>query len=543
MLTPGHVTPRGWTAMRNVVSFDGTARELLTDLAANGGVILCVDNLDLFGDEGRTTVVDLVRAAADIPGLSVIATARRSFGVDEPSWLPADAIKRLGPAEPVIVGELSDTELNELRHAATHLAAFRRQSARSQCSAERVRLARLANRQSDEPVPRTEVDMAELWWRTADGRVDSGHYRDRARLLKALAEQALVRGEPLDVSDRSSGRVNALIASETLRDLGNDRVAFRHDVLREWAIANLLTAEPHRLDQLLVRRPAPALLCQPGVELATRFALERNSDTTRWRQLLDLMSRDGVHGSWRRPVLLALVRSEIADQLLDRACDLLLADNAALLRELIRLVMAVDARPARDAFRAFIPDPSLVPVGINVPSGPSWLRLILWLLRTRRRPTPPARPDVVDLYGAWSVAVLGRDPLTPYLAAQLHAWLVEIEADRAGAQSAGAERNRLPIQEAVDREEAWLAGGVEPTSPSFLLRGRACGAVSDYQATQGDARRPHQKVSGPKCTWIIVAQRCGSPTAHRPSAMRTGRGCAAPSEHTRLGLPPPTEQA
>ena len=37
VLSPGRTTPRGWTAMRAVLGFDGTARDLLTDLAGDGG--------------------------------------------------------------------------------------------------------------------------------------------------------------------------------------------------------------------------------------------------------------------------------------------------------------------------------------------------------------------------------------------------------------------------------------------------------------------------------------------------------------------------
>ena len=101
-----------------------------------------------------------------------------------------------------------------------------------------------------------------------------------------------------------------MVASETLRDLGNDRVAFRHDVLREWAIANLLHSEPTMIERLPLDRPASAALAR-GVELAARMALERAADGTRWQSLLERLSREGMHGSWRRAVLLALVRSEI----------------------------------------------------------------------------------------------------------------------------------------------------------------------------------------------------------------------------------------
>ena len=89
------------------------------------------------------------------------------------------------------------------------------------------RLSRLAGRTPDEELPRTEVQMAEDWWQTADGRHDKGR-RERARLLKTLAEKTLLRIEPMDVSDTPAASVDALINSETLRDLTGDRVTFRH---------------------------------------------------------------------------------------------------------------------------------------------------------------------------------------------------------------------------------------------------------------------------------------------------------------------------
>jgi hypothetical protein len=87
---------------RNAVGsgFDGSAHDLLSDLAGNGAAVLFVDNLDFFNQDERRTVDDLVREAATIPGFAVIATARRNFGVEEPNWLPAEALDRLGCADP-----------------------------------------------------------------------------------------------------------------------------------------------------------------------------------------------------------------------------------------------------------------------------------------------------------------------------------------------------------------------------------------------------------------------------------------------------------
>jgi hypothetical protein len=53
-----------------------------------------------------------------------------------------------------------------------------------------------------------------------------------------------------------------------------------------------------------------------------------------------------VHGSWRRAVVVALVRSELSADVLTCAEEYLLADSGRLLRDLVRTLMAVDVVPA-----------------------------------------------------------------------------------------------------------------------------------------------------------------------------------------------------
>jgi hypothetical protein len=489
VLRPGRTTSKGWTAMRAVLGFDGTARDLLADLACGGGAILFVDSLDFFDDEERRTVVDLVREAASIPGLAVIATARRNFGIEEPNWLPLDALDRLGRAEPIVIGELSDVEADEMRRAAPRLAALLADTHPARDVTRNLfRLSRLASRPGDEPVPRTEADMARQWWQTANGSCDANQ-RERARALKALAEQALSRAEPLDVSGRPATAVNALVESETLRDLGNDRVAFRHEVLREWAIANLLDAEPTRIDGLPLDQPAPAALAR-GVELASRMALEHAIDTTRWQSLLERLSREGTHGSWRRVVLLSLVRSEVASELLPLASDVLVANRAGMLRELIGIVMAVDVEPATKLLEAMGIDPATIPATLNIPSVPSWHRLTRWLLGLGDSLPPAAIPDVVELYAAWSRGMLGRDPLTPVLLQWLHRWLVEIEF----ARDAETWRDRRePFGGEISRERI---GALEPDLRSgfLLFCNRTPALAAEYLRSLGQRRRNEDAV-------------------------------------------------
>jgi hypothetical protein len=483
VLSPGRVIPRGWTAMRAALGFDDSARELLVELAADGSGILFVDNIDLFSEVERTTVNDLVRDAATVPGLSVIVTGRRNVKTGETNWLPGEALDKLGRTSPLLIEELNDAELEEIRAAAPDLASLLSESHPARAVTRNLfRLARLAGLASGAPVPQTEIDMAEQWWRTADGPPPG--QRERARVIKALAEQAFAHVATFDVSGFPAAAIDALIGSDTLRDYGNDRVAFRHDVLREWAVAGLLSAESDALARLPLGRPAPASLAR-GMELYARSLIERESDDQAWRKLLEDVSRDGAHGSWRRAVLLALVRSEAFRQILTRAAPALFADNAAVLIELIRTTMAVDVQPGIELLAAAGLDITGIPAGFDVPSGPSWHRLMVWLLSLRDTLPAASIPAVVNLYNGWTMATFGHDPLTPRLLTELYRWLTDIEA----AQDADYSRDRRdPFQGALTSEQIRsLKGDLRRGFAIFATR------VPDYAAAYLRAARQRNR--------------------------------------------------
>src|SRR5262249_55860679 len=154
----------------------------------------------------------------------------------------------------------------------------------------------LASRPVGDQMPRTEVAMAEMWWQTGDGPPDSLQ-RDRARLLRELGEAEIGSTGFLDARHVAAGVISAMVSAETIRDLGNDRIAFRHVVLREWSIGNLLFAEPERVSRLPLSQPATAIMAR-GIELAARMALERDASADRWHGLLSEVTGEGKHGSW-----------------------------------------------------------------------------------------------------------------------------------------------------------------------------------------------------------------------------------------------------
>jgi hypothetical protein len=422
VLSPGRCVPRGWPAMRSQLGFDGTLHELLAELASDGGATIFVDNLDSFSAEERATVVDVVGEASLVPGIAVIATARPEFGIDEPSWLPSDAMARLAKTSQITIGELSKAEIEQLKATDPSLAPLLTDGHPARQVARNLfRLARLADQPASEPVPRTEVDMAVQWWTSADGARDTA-WRDRSRVLQSAAAQILRGSDFLDVKGQAAAPIDALVSSGTLRNLGVDRVAFRHDVLREWAIANALNADVDLVDKLGLDRPATVMFAR-GVELTARLSIERAPDGVRWHALIDRLSQAGAHGSWRRCCLLALARSEAAEVLLQRASPELFANGAALLRELIRTVMAVDVLPAAKVLAAAGIDPTLIPASINVPRGPTWTTLIIWLLSLGDNVPNEAVPEIVQLYATFSVGTLGATDITPYTTRQIYRWL------------------------------------------------------------------------------------------------------------------------
>lgn len=426
VLSPGRIAERGWPAMRTQFDFQGTLPELLFDLACDGGGWVFIDNLDAFTPDERLTVVDVVRAAAQVPGVIVVATARRRFGIDDPSWLPGAEVGTLGRALPINIEELKEEEITELRDADPSLRALlvNDHPARN-ITRNLFRLSRLVQASPGGQAPRSEVDMAEAWWRFADGEVEGRRVRER--LLRKCGVEAIKGIQVFDLSNCDAVAINTLIGSETFRDLGSDRVSFRHDVLCEWAVANLLDGDHTLIAHLPLAEKAQPSLAR-GLELAARFAAERSTAPNRWHALLDALTKLGAHASWRRSVLLAPMHSEIVEELIPRLSDILLAEKATFLRQTISLMMAVDVRPLRDMLGAAGVDVSAIPESLNVPCTSGWLHLASWLLDSEGRLAPEAMPDVVEFLTKWlNISVIIDDALSLRILRTFKRWLVMIE--------------------------------------------------------------------------------------------------------------------
>jgi hypothetical protein len=430
VVAPHHIPAGGWAALAAQLSCEVSAREFLTDLAGDGGGMLFIDGIDRFDDPAQqVTVKDLIRAAAQVPGFSVVVTARLDFDDDARSWLPAHALQALCEAPPLVIDELDEEEVTQLRDADRALAALlAREHPAKKLVRNLYRLDRLARAgASENAAPFSEAQMARQWWATGDAAVGGSPRLERRRVLRLLAVHSLVSSAPMDSGSSPAEAIAALTESGSLRPLSSVKVEPAHDVLRDWAIGCLLYEEPEQIAAIALAAPAPARLVR-GVELAARLHAEFATDATGWRALLDQVSVPGAHGSWRRAVLLALTRTERADEALSLCLPALADNNAELLADLVRAVIAVDSQPAAPFWTALGADTSKFSDDLVRPRGPGWLNLIAWSLAIGGSLPYAATPQFVDLYSRWCGVYAGQDPWSPLVVARLYAWLVAVEA-------------------------------------------------------------------------------------------------------------------
>ena len=107
VLSPGRTTPRGWTAMRSVIGFDGSCRELLVEVAAGGRATIFLDGLEHFAQDERPTACDLIREAVGVPGVTVVAHQLVERMLRQPVRLIAPEVRPRGrnDDQPVIIAK------------------------------------------------------------------------------------------------------------------------------------------------------------------------------------------------------------------------------------------------------------------------------------------------------------------------------------------------------------------------------------------------------------------------------------------------------
>ena len=452
VFSPNRVPAGGWEALRSQLGCDASASQLLSDLCGDGGGMLLIDGIDRFDDPGqRNTIADLLRASASVAGFRVVATARSDFDADDRSWLPMDAIRQLGDVGAVVLGELSEMEVTHLQQADSTLSGLLQPGQPAEALVRNLyRLDRLSRASESDTTALTEAQMAKQWWDSGD-RGERSNRIDRRRVLYAFAQHLLVSSEPMDLGALSAAAIEDLVESGTLRLLSTARGLPKHDVLGDWAIGCFLHSEPSHVATLPLSSAAPARLLR-GLEIAARLHAEQGTNSQGWRDLLEQVSLSDSHGSWRRAVLLALVRSERSAEAIDNCLPDLAdgGDDACRLSDIIRATVALDSRPAAPIWAAVGVDTTNFTDDFVLPRGPGWLNLIQWSLVNLQRLPESTIPEWIELYGRWCTAYLGKDAISPRLIRQLYDWLVVVDATR-------SDFRRRPAHDPGEGPRLWLS--------------------------------------------------------------------------------------
>lgn len=417
--------PSGWLYLANALGIPGSADAFLTDLAASGGAYLFIDGIDMIDDAGRQrTISELLRAASAIPGFTVIATARRGGASDAIPWLDAGIATALGGLHAVEVGALSDEEVAILVDQAPELGMLLDAShPAAQLARNLYRLSRLLREPSAASV-RTEAELAQLWWTSADG-APAAEVRAAQRILEALATAALKGEAGIDLAEDSPAR-DHLLAAQSIREAKRDRLDFYHDVLRDWAIGTYLVEDPSRLAGFDLSGPVSPRVAR-GVEIAARLLLETGKDASAWLDLLAHLSPPSAHGSWRRQAILALVRSEVAMDVLDKASASLLAGGGALLAELSTTIIAVETQAAVDVIT--LPNGSKVdlPRSYRTDVTGSSVLVLRWVLAHAAKVPMSAIGAVVELVEVQTFFLKMLPSLAERTARLLFGWLCQLD--------------------------------------------------------------------------------------------------------------------
>jgi hypothetical protein len=433
VLAPGRIIGGGWLNMAQIIGCPVPRDELFNELGCGGGAILFVDNIDQIDDAGAwITLRDLLRGVLRCAGWRAVLTVRS----DNEEWranLPEEM--RQLPFGTIRVNLLSDAEADVLRIDNPALVALLAGSHPAHAMARNLfYLSRLVDLVP--PAGQTladELDLASLWWRFGGARSESGRF-ERLKLLRNIGE-LLIRAPGLAAfraDELRSETIEELLHVDSLReDRAGATVAFGHDTLRDWTIGFLLDERPELLTALPVDRPLPGALAR-GLEIAARFALDSDTTGARWLALLAEFERDGCHGSWRRPVLMALPRSENAFDLFERVATALVADKGRRLKEIIQLMIAVETVPLTQILARAQTQTAIsktMAARMVMPSGPTWIRLVSWAALQSDGLPSALIPDLAKVFQLWLLATHTQAVEINQLIVQLlYQWLTRIEA-------------------------------------------------------------------------------------------------------------------
>jgi hypothetical protein len=409
VLRHGRITPGGWQPMAHALGCPISRAEYFNELGCAGCATLFIDNVDQIDDPSEwATLSDLLSTAAKTTGWRVVVTA--GFGNDDWKTKLPDGL-RDGDVASLQISSISDEEAQALAQQNEALGVLLGSGHPAHGVARNLfylsRMIELGAGQPQSAIA-SEIDLARLWWRFGGGRAEDDGRFARLKVLRAMGKRVIARPAQVafNADDFDSPTVAELLRFDTLReDVKGSALAFRHDVLRDWTVGFLIHDDNDVLTALPMDKPLSVGLAR-GVEIAARLAIEMDGSGAAWLAMLAAVERGHVHGSWKRPVLLALPRSEKALAQFLGLEAVLLENHGRRLSEIIRLMIAVESEGiksvvARHGLTIVLP----AAVGdMTILMGPNWMWLVTWMVARAKLLPPEVIPDAAKVFLGWLMA-------------------------------------------------------------------------------------------------------------------------------------------
>jgi hypothetical protein len=192
-----------------------------------------------------------------------------------------------------------------------------------------------------------------------------------------------------------------------LRDPHRDVHRFAHDLLEDWAICRVLNQRREELTIYLRELGEPLGLLR-AVQLVGCALLEQSESADEWRNLLiSVESESGLSPRWRQALYTSPLISTRAEELLDKAASVILADDGARLRDLLVVLRTVEVDPNFYNFpgaqAAAEKTGFVAPVLFSapIPRWQTWTSLVSWLINHAETLPRAVRPEVARIFEMW----------------------------------------------------------------------------------------------------------------------------------------------
>lgn len=460
VLSPLRTTSGGGAAWVSGLDPTVSLKNVMESVAFGGAPLLVIDAVDRFENPAeRTTVEDLVQAAVE-HGYGIVFSARDGWEAALPQLYNHATCEIFKTANSVPVPPLAREERGLLGIMRPELQPFLANIDDNHPAAKNLfHLKALLRAGSRSKLPSTgtnstilsTIDLARDWFSSGGHSSDDAAVRlARRRVLAAMGEAKLTGVFPYASRAEDPLALTSLISDDCVQEVSTDKLVFGHDVMADWAVASVLCEQAEPLLLLPLTNPPSPSLVDAFVLYVTYVA--KKEGIAEYRLLLESLKENGVDVGWFDLALLALVRSEVAAELLITHTQTLL-DMQGVAERLIRRVTS--------AHGAFIPpliadsddslaellDRKLSPeqlteikkiMSFPMPADQVWSKVILWCTENLHLLSNGALKAAMPLFQNWLVlTVLGEKSIGPQILNRLSDMLVDdIERDALGWREA-----------------------------------------------------------------------------------------------------------